>query len=314
LTVRVLHLASTLGPHGSPRFLTHLAIGLKNTGIEQLVVTIGEEAPFAELLREGGVPVDRLRMRHSWDVGGGRAVLRRIREYAPDVMHVWGDDAAWRVKVAEYLGVKLPRLVEPRPITRVVVPPVGNAPLPQTGRRLIVNVGRFDNVTDPREAVWIFDIVKHISPDYHLVIVGDGPQRAKVERFAASLSHGIKRVHFLGLRSDVPAILASAEVVLLTHHHGGTTVGLEAMAAGKPIVAWKTEAMSALLGDSAAGILASPRDRVGAASAVHRLLENPTLAQQLGDAGQTEAAKHTLTEQQLDGWIGTYRQVQTLAR
>jgi glycosyltransferase involved in cell wall biosynthesis len=329
--VRILHLASSLGPHGTPRFLAHLAIGLQQKSVEQRILTMAEEAPFAELLRSGGVPVERIPTRNRWDIVSGRTIIRRIADFAPDVLHVWGYEAAWLVNAAQLLRVKMPPYVfsnlgpnrdsvtlrsflknakvewNSTPVVELSSATPVALGLPMTARA-IVNVGRFDATTDQREAVWIYDIVKHTSPALHLVIVGDGPERAKVERFAESLAHGEKRVHFLGLRTDVPAVLANASVVLLTHHTGSRTAALEAMAAGKPIVAYTTPGLTSLNGHTTAMRLVPQQDRLSAAKALHAILDDATTANQLGEAGRRVAEQHCV-ESALPSFVELYRRV-----
>ena len=71
----------------------------------------------------------------------------------------------------------------------------------------------------------------------HFVIVGDGPQRAKLESVAQHLNL-VDRVHFLGTRHDIAELLSAFDVFVLTSKMEANPVSiLEAMATGKPVVA-----------------------------------------------------------------------------
>jgi glycosyltransferase involved in cell wall biosynthesis len=72
--------------------------------------------------------------------------------------------------------------------------------------------------------------------DTRLIIAGDGPLEGSLMQQAAQLGIS-ERVHFLGFRDDVPALLRRADVFVLSSRSEGMAVSmLEAMAAGKPIV------------------------------------------------------------------------------
>jgi glycosyltransferase involved in cell wall biosynthesis len=85
----------------------------------------------------------------------------------------------------------------------------------------------------------------------HLLIVGDGPERARCERTAQATARS--RVHFAGWQANVPAILKSCHMLLLpSRYEGMPNVVLEAMAAGLPILATSAEGVHELLGAGAA--------------------------------------------------------------
>jgi glycosyltransferase involved in cell wall biosynthesis len=118
----------------------------------------------------------------------------------------------------------------------------------QPGRRIVVCIGRLD---PQKGQFWLLD---HASdwfkqlPEHDLVFVGDGPDRAPLESKIAAL--GLQnRVHLAGFRADVPAILAAAELLVLpSAWEGMPNVVLEALAAGRAIVARDVEGVRELLG------------------------------------------------------------------
>jgi glycosyltransferase involved in cell wall biosynthesis len=86
-----------------------------------------------------------------------------------------------------------------------------------------------------------------LPPDARLTVVGDGPQRAEAER-AAQAPPLAGRVTFLGFRPDVPALLATADALVLPSlMEQQPLVVAEAMAAGKPVVATDTGGVADML-------------------------------------------------------------------
>lgn len=118
--------------------------------------------------------------------------------------------------------------------------------------------------------------------DAEFLLVGDGPLRAEIEQQAAALNLA-GRVQFLGDRRDIPALLASTDVAVLTSDSEGlSNVILEAMAAGVPAVAYAVGGNPELI-TADRGILVSPGNESEFAAAVCRLLAEPTLRRQQGE-------------------------------
>lgn len=157
---------------------------------------------------------------------------------------------------------------------------------------LVMAVGRFDTIADLKTAVWAFDVVKHVVPELHLLLIGDGPERERLERLGRAIGFDDYRVRFAGFRSDVAGLLNLAEVVWITHQHGGINVALEAMAAGKPIVALQTPELAEIIEDTVTGQFVAPGNKVRLAAVTNELLANPELAKQMGEVGRKRAATH----------------------
>lgn len=85
--------------------------------------------------------------------------------------------------------------------------------------------------------------MKHLPQDYHLVLVGDGSRRSEYEQLIASLDLN-DRIHLLGLRNDVPGILKSSDVIVMSSHREGLSLSnVEGMASGRPFVASDVEGL-----------------------------------------------------------------------
>jgi glycosyltransferase involved in cell wall biosynthesis len=123
-------------------------------------------------------------------------------------------------------------------------------------------------------------------PGASFVLVGEGPERERLEREAERLGMG-EKVHFLGSRADVPEILSHVDVSVLSSHHETLSISiLEAMAACRPVVATNVGLMSELVIDGETGFLVDRGDFRALASAIVRLLKDRTLAARLGAAGR----------------------------
>ncbi|OLT11932.1 hypothetical protein BJF79_23215 [Actinomadura sp. CNU-125] len=118
------------------------------------------------------------------------------------------------------------------------------------------------------------------STDAHLVVVGDGPERAKLQRLAARLGIG-ERTHFLGFvpHDYVPRVLRELNVLALPSRHEEVgSVLLEAMHSRVPIVASRTGGVPELVEHRRSGLLVSPENPRELAAALRELLESRALA------------------------------------
>ena len=138
-----------------------------------------------------------------------------------------------------------------------------------------------------------------------LALAGDGPDRLRIETLADKSSADVR---LLGRRADVSALLAAADVVVLPSlHEGLSNTLLEAMAAGRPIVATDVGGNAEAL--HGAGLLVPSRDPVALASAIKRLIENPAEARSLGITARRRAAKHFSHDSMVERHIAAYRRL-----
>ncbi len=125
-------------------------------------------------------------------------------------------------------------------------------------------------------------------PGAHLLLAGGG-DTAELERQAAQL--GVARqVHFLGVRTDVPDVLAASDVfVLASQYEGNPLCVMEAMAAGLPVVAPCVGGIPELVTSDIEGMLVPPNHAAELANAMERLLQNAGLRSRMGIAGTKRA-------------------------
>lgn len=113
-------------------------------------------------------------------------------------------------------------------------------------------------------------------------LVGDGPLRPELEQYALSLG-GREAVTFLGERRDMPALLASMDLAVLTSDSESlSNVILEAMAARLPVVAYDVGGNAELIGNQR-GALVRVNDEDEFADVIRRLLSGASLRQELGE-------------------------------
>ncbi|MEW6359070.1 MAG: glycosyltransferase [Planctomycetota bacterium] len=127
------------------------------------------------------------------------------------------------------------------------------------------------------------------APSAHLVLVGGGECFEKWQRLAGELGLG-DRAHFLGVRHDVPQIMRALDVYCLCSLCEGMPVSiLEAMAAGKTIVATDVPGTNEAVENGKNGLLVPLHDSDALAAALLHLHEHPPLAQSLALAGRKKA-------------------------
>jgi glycosyltransferase involved in cell wall biosynthesis len=159
-----------------------------------------------------------------------------------------------------------------------------------TDARLLVCVGR---LAPPKNQALAIEAVAGI-PDAVLVVVGDGPDRRRLEDHAARAGLG-SRVLFTGHRADARGVMGAADVVVIPSlSEGLSNVALEALAAGRPIVATAVRGNRELLADGRTALLVPADDVRAMAEAIRRILQDPSLAQRLGAEGRREAARYSV--------------------
>ncbi len=122
-------------------------------------------------------------------------------------------------------------------------------------------------------------------PELTLVVVGDGPERARLEAEAARLGIG-GRVRFRGLSSDVADVLRASDAFLLSSHgEGMSNALLEGMACGLPCLASRSVGGAAELLGGGRGQLLADGDVPAWAAAIQGLIDEPAVRRETGAAG-----------------------------
>ncbi|HEY3431449.1 MAG TPA: glycosyltransferase family 4 protein [Rhodocyclaceae bacterium] len=138
-------------------------------------------------------------------------------------------------------------------------------------------------------------------PEWRLLVVGDGPQRANLERKASEL--GIAdRIKFVGNRDDVPCWLNCMDLFCLPSYgdEGVPQSIMQAMACGLAVVSTPVGAIAEAVVDGETGILVTPKDNQVLAQALGKLMGDETLRMQYAEAGLSRARKRFGVDIMLD--------------
>lgn len=144
------------------------------------------------------------------------------------------------------------------------------------------------------------------APTTHFILVGDGALRAHLEADVATRRLH-KSVRFLGVRSDVPALLGASDCfVLPSLWEGMPNCVLEAMAAKIPVIATDVDGTVEVLEDGITGLLVPPRDHQALRRCIVDILTDSALAQSLGRAGRHRVETTFSLERMIDGFSNLY--------
>lgn len=166
--------------------------------------------------------------------------------------------------------------------------------------RLIERKGHFELVTAWNE-------VERRVPEARLLVVGDGADRDAIEMHAEELGCA-DSIDFLGRRNDVPELLASMDVFAFPSHFEGLPGAvIEAMAAGRPIVATPVDGTAELLDGYRTGLFVPVDDPDALAWGIIRLLEHPELRAELGESAQADALVEFTIDRMVQQFEALYR-------
>ena len=156
-------------------------------------------------------------------------------------------------------------------------------------RVVLIHIGRFAPPKNHLLLVDAFSLAIEKYPSMELWLVGDGPLRVKVKKKVEA--KGLKeKVRFLGLRDDIPDLLAEASILVLPSDWEGVPLTvLEAMAAGKPVVATAVGGVPELVDEGKTGFLVPPQAPDALAGAILRLARDPELRKRMGEVARKRA-------------------------
>lgn len=157
-----------------------------------------------------------------------------------------------------------------------------------------------------KDQMTLIRAMKYLTSDYHLYFIGGGETSliSENKHLADSLQLS-DRVHFLGIREDVPAILKSLDIVAQSSHVDGFCLAaVEGMAAGCPVIVSDIDGLRDVVGG--AGLLCPHGDAEAFASAIRRLTEDKAYAAQVAQACQERAAQYDISKM-VEGYHRVYQ-------
>ncbi|MDO8209846.1 glycosyltransferase [Conexibacter sp. CPCC 206217] len=146
------------------------------------------------------------------------------------------------------------------------------------------------------------------TPGVSGVLVGDGPERARIERLRERLGL-VDRVELTGWRTDSQALIGSFDALVVPSRVEPLgIVALEAMSAGVPVVASRVGGLQEVVADGETGVLVAPDDAAALAAAIGRVLD-PAANRAMGERGRAVARSTFSRERMVRSFEDLYRSV-----
>jgi glycosyltransferase involved in cell wall biosynthesis len=317
--LRVAQVMAGAPAGGAELFFERLSIALAGAG-DQVLPIIRRESARADRLRAAGLPPTELGFGGTFDLFTERRLTAELHRFAPRVTVAWMSRAAQFTPAGDWVlvgrlggtydlrnfrrcdhlvanthGLTRWILGEGWPLARVHHLPnfspdmAGATPVSRAtlgvpdGVPLLLALGRLH----PNKA---FDVlVRALArlPRAHVVIAGEGPERASLEALARS--EGVSdRLHLPGWRNDTAELLAAADLLVCPSRQEPLgNVVLEAWSARRPVVAAAAAGPSELITPDRDGLLVLPEDKTALADAIRALLDDPGRTAMLVRNGRT---------------------------
>lgn len=170
-------------------------------------------------------------------------------------------------------------------------------------------VGRLDEQKDQAFLIEVLAELKKRGRRFHCVIAGEGELREALIEQRDQAGLGESELEFLGRRDDVPRLLGTMDLFLLTSKYEGLPIAaIEAMAAGRPIVATRVPGIVDVVED-AFGRLVEGRQAGAFADEMDALMADRSLRQKMAEAGREKARNHYSRERMLGDLTAHYEQL-----
>lgn len=171
---------------------------------------------------------------------------------------------------------------------------------------LLLSVG---SLIPRKRNAFLIEALAAADPAAHLILVGDGPERAALTRQAARLGVA-ERLHLAGLRNDVRDLQSEADLYLHASLAETCTYAVtESMAAGIPAVVTEAGAAREQIEDGVSGHVVARDDLAGFVAAVRSLLADPARRARMGAAARARWAAHFRVEDQARAYHRLYREL-----
>ncbi len=276
-------------PHATSAYLARALLAAETPGPAPKLVTtlhgtditlVGSDASFLPLTRFSIMASDAVTTPSAWLAAATHEKLDVPRDFAIDVVPNFVDTD--RFSPGE---------------------PTTQAPAPT-----LVHVSNFRPLKRVDDVVRIFARVRAARPA-RLRLVGDGPERPRVEAQLAALGL-MDDVELLGERIELPRVLRDAALFLLpseTESFG--LAALEGMACGLPVVASAVGGLPEVVVDGETGFLRPVGDVEAMATCARRLLDDEPLRRRMAAASRLRAETQFRVEPAVDRYLAVYRRV-----
>jgi glycosyltransferase involved in cell wall biosynthesis len=218
------------------------------------------------------------------------AFVATISNYARAQAMFFSDPAHWdRIRIV-HCGVSPGRYeaADASPGLPPALPP--GLPPRREGELRLIFVGRLAPVKGLRVALDAVARLRAELPGLHLMLVGDGPDRATLEALAAPLGEAVTFTGYLS-QDAVARAMREADICLLPSFAEGVPVVLmEAFASGRPVIATQVAGVGELVEEGASGRLVPPGDAAALAEAIRDLAADPERRRAMGAHGRARVA------------------------
>jgi glycosyltransferase involved in cell wall biosynthesis len=169
---------------------------------------------------------------------------------------------------------------------------------------VVGTIGRF--VAEKNHELLVRAAAPSLARGAHLVIAGGGVLEDEIRRAVGERQHR-DRIHILGLRSDVPALLAAFDVFAISSRTEGLPIALiEAMASELPIVSTSVGGIPGVIDDGRTGLLVAPGDPAALGCALERVMTDASLAEMLAKRGRDVAVSELSAERMNADYLSLY--------
>lgn len=169
--------------------------------------------------------------------------------------------------------------------------------------------GRLAQQKRVEDLIWAVETLRQIRTQLYLVVVGDGPERERLEEFTHNIG-ATDFVRFLGHREDVSRWMRLFDVFCLASSFEGMSNSImEAMSLGKPVIASDIAANRELVVQDETGFLPKLADSVGFMQFLRVLIDEPALRKKLGTAGRTRIQQFFGIQRMVDAYADVYRRL-----
>lgn len=195
-----------------------------------------------------------------------------------------------------YNGIDVEKFLKATPLNRSELTPTPN-------KKVVVMVAAFRYQKDQRTLI---RAVKRLPEEYELWLVGGGELKEEIESYIKDQKMS-DRVRMIGIRSDVPSVLKTADVVVQSSHiEGFGLAAVEGMAAGRPLLASDVEGLAQVV--DGAGVLFEHENDAQLAAEIARICEDKTLYDSLVSRG-IERAKLYDINKMVDSYVAVYSKI-----
>jgi glycosyltransferase involved in cell wall biosynthesis len=170
-------------------------------------------------------------------------------------------------------------------------------------------IGRMTGVKNTDDVLAATKLLRDRGVDGWLLMVGDGPDRERIEQRAHQLGI-VKRCLFLGYQEDVAPWYQAFDAMILPSVNEGTPVSaIESLAAGRPVVATRVGGVPDVVEDGEDGFLVEPGDPSALAERLARLAAEPQLRERMGEHGRSRVPQRYAVERLVDDIDRLYREL-----